>query len=106
MVDDIDDFLDQLVEKGGAIVSSNEASIMEIADARATDRIYIREEDSLGFIRRPQEWINKKGVIPSEDDVQRYVQQLLQVDMSDEERNITTKTIYEFYNWIVRKATE
>lgn len=41
-----------LKEKGGRIVSSNDCSPVEIAEARACDRMFI-DEDGFGFIYFP-----------------------------------------------------
>ena len=45
-----------LASKGGAIVSSNDCSHIEIADARANGRMFVRE-DGLGFVLRHPEWL-------------------------------------------------
>lgn len=52
----IDKLIEQLAAEGGAIVTTNDCSVMEIADARATNRMAVRE-DGIGFIRRTAEWL-------------------------------------------------
>lgn len=47
--------MDQLIVDGGAIVSSNECSVMEISHAQAEGRVAIA--DGLGFVRRTREWL-------------------------------------------------
>ena len=58
---DIMELISDLASKGGAIVSSNECSEIEITDARITGR-FVALPDGLGFVRRTKEWldINKK----------------------------------------------
>jgi hypothetical protein len=52
---------DQLIRllgiSGGAIVSSNDCSEIEIADARATSRFAV-DEDGFGFVLRSKEWLD------------------------------------------------
>lgn len=48
----INELLDALIEKGGSIVSSNDCSIVEIVQAQACNRFFVRE-DYLGFVLRP-----------------------------------------------------
>ena len=48
--------LGQLITDGGAIVSSNECSEIEIANAQATGRFMVRD-DGMGFVRRSKEWL-------------------------------------------------
>lgn len=50
--------LEQLVNEGGAIVTSNECSEMEIADARATGRMTV-DENGIGYVRRYREWLDR-----------------------------------------------
>jgi hypothetical protein len=45
-----------LVKDGGALVSSNDCSVMEITAARACGRFFVTP-DALGFVRRPKEWV-------------------------------------------------
>lgn len=47
--------IEQLIHKGGAIVSSNECSVMEIAHARVDNRFAVVE--NLGYVRRTAEWL-------------------------------------------------
>lgn len=56
--------IQQLVDCGGAIVSSNDCGQMEIADARARGRFAV-DSEGLGFVRRPKEWLAR---IHREDD--------------------------------------
>ena len=51
-----DKLMDQLAAEGGAIVTSDECSEMEIADAQATGRFAVRE-DGIGYVRRYAEWL-------------------------------------------------
>jgi hypothetical protein len=48
--------LDQLVIEGGAIVTTDACSEMEIADARVTNRMAV-DEDGIGYVRRYPEWL-------------------------------------------------
>lgn len=61
--------IDQLVTEGGAIVTSDECSEMEIADAQATGRFSVRE-DGIGFVRRYAEWLalQRASIIPKLDE--------------------------------------
>ena len=52
----IEDLINDLAVKGGAIVCTNECSEMEIANAMNTDRMVVNEE-GLGFIRRTSTWL-------------------------------------------------
>lgn len=44
-----------LASKGGAIVSTNDCSEIEITDAQSTNRF--ARASSLGFVRRTKEWL-------------------------------------------------
>jgi hypothetical protein len=55
-----DQLINQLAADGGAIVTSGECSEMEIADAQATGRFYVRE-DGIGFVRRYSEWLRRQS---------------------------------------------
>ncbi|MCK9587968.1 MAG: hypothetical protein WC069_06405 [Candidatus Shapirobacteria bacterium] len=63
-------FLKQLATNGGAIVSSNSCSEMEIADAKATDRFFV-DEEGFGFVWRSEDWLainkNRELVHPNTD---------------------------------------
>ncbi len=48
--------IQQLVTEGGAIVSSENCSIIELADAQATGRFAV-DEEGMGFVRRYKEWL-------------------------------------------------
>ena len=48
--------LGQLITDGGAIVSSNECSEMEIANAQATGRFAV-DAECFGYVRRTKEWL-------------------------------------------------
>ena len=52
------ELLKQLVREGGAIVTTAECSVMEIADARATLRMAV-DEDGIGYVRRYPEWLDR-----------------------------------------------
>lgn len=52
----INQLFGMLKDKGGAIVSSNDAHEIEIADARATGRFSV-DEDGFGFIWCYPEWL-------------------------------------------------
>lgn len=52
----IDQLITQLAREGGAIVSSNECTPIEIADARATGR-FAADEHGFGYVRRTREWL-------------------------------------------------
>lgn len=47
--------IQQIVTDGGAIVSSNDCSEMEISVAQSVGRF--AAEDGFGFVRRPKEWL-------------------------------------------------
>lgn len=44
---------------GGAIVSSNECSELEISNARTTDRFYV-DNDNCGYVWRTPEWLKSR----------------------------------------------
>lgn len=46
----------QLAQDSGAIVSSNDCSEMEIADAQATGRFAV-DLEGFGYVRRHKEWL-------------------------------------------------
>lgn len=48
--------LGKLITDGGAIVSSNECSEMEIANAQATGRFAV-DAEGFGYVRRTKEWL-------------------------------------------------
>ena len=48
--------ISRLLSGGGAIVSSNDCSELEIADAMATGRMLVRD-DGMGFVCRTKEWL-------------------------------------------------
>ena len=52
----IEDLINDLAVKGGAIVCTNECSEIEIANAMNTDRMVVNKE-GLGFIRRTDTWL-------------------------------------------------
>jgi hypothetical protein len=45
------ELLDQLLKEGGCIITSDQCSELEIADAQACGRMYVRD-DGIGFVRR------------------------------------------------------
>lgn len=51
-------FLEKLRD-GGAIVSSNECSELEIMDARATDRFFA-DDEGFGYVWRTQKWLKTR----------------------------------------------
>lgn len=50
--------LDRLVSRGGAIVSSNDCSQLEIADAQARGDFYV-DENGLGYVLRLKTWLER-----------------------------------------------
>ncbi len=48
--------IQDVIEHGGAIVSSNDASLIEIANAEACGRFAVNA-DGFGFVRRTKEWL-------------------------------------------------
>jgi len=54
-----------LVEKGGAIVSSNDCSTFEISDAQATGR-FAADEDGYGYVWRYPEWLRNAMALVAE----------------------------------------
>lgn len=65
---EINQLFKMLKDKGGAIVSSNEAHEIEIAEARVTGRFSV-DDDGFGFIWRYPEWLKKvsgKESLPAE----------------------------------------
>ena len=53
----ITELIQELIKEGGAIVSSNDCSEIEISNAQSTGRFAI-DEGGLGFIRRTSEWLD------------------------------------------------
>lgn len=53
----IKQLVDQLISDGGAIVSSNDCSEMEIAFASAHGR-FATDAEGFGFVRRTKEWLS------------------------------------------------
>ena len=54
------DLINDLARYGGAIVSSDACSEMEIVNAELEHRFAITNEEGLGFVRRPQKWLELK----------------------------------------------
>lgn len=54
----LEELLYQLVVEGGAIVTSNECSQIEIADAQATGRWAV-DHEGIGYVRRYREWLER-----------------------------------------------
>lgn len=52
-------FLEKLAQWGGAIVSSNECSEIELADARLTDRLFV-DANEYGYVWRTAEWLKTR----------------------------------------------
>jgi hypothetical protein len=50
------DLIEKLTAEGGAIVTSNECSELEIGDARITGRFSVRD-DGIGLVLRTKEWL-------------------------------------------------
>lgn len=99
---DAKEFLDVLASQGGAIVSSNECSEMEIADAAARGDFYVNE-DSLGFIRRTQKWLNlhRDNKLPTEEDIKQYIKDLkFSPALSEETKSLVGINILAFYEWL------
>lgn len=48
--------IEQLITEGGAIVSSNDCSEIELAGAQAEGRFAV-DEDGMGFVRRMKIWL-------------------------------------------------
>lgn len=59
------ELIERLCFEGGAIVSSNECSEMEIADAMATKRFAV-DEEGFGYVRRYKEWLERHKYCKSE----------------------------------------
>lgn len=62
----------RLISEGGALVSSNACSELEIADAQTTDRFHV-DANGFGFVLRSQQWldINKaRENTPTKEDSQ------------------------------------
>jgi len=53
---EMEKLVNDLAKQGGVIVSSNDCSEMEIADAHATGRFAVLP-DGMGFVRRTREWL-------------------------------------------------
>ena len=53
-----DEALARLVQRGGAIVSSNSCSELEIADARARGDFYV-DEHGYGYVLRLKAWLDR-----------------------------------------------
>lgn len=54
----MENFLFKL-RSGGAIVSSNECSEIEISNARVTDRFFV-DNDGYGYVWRTPEWLKTR----------------------------------------------
>lgn len=50
--------MDKLIAEGGALVTTDQCDVMEIADAQATGR-FAANDDGIGFVLRPKEWLIK-----------------------------------------------
>lgn len=53
----MEELLQKLKDDGGAIVTSNECTVFEIAGARADGRMFV-DKDGIGFVLRPQIWLD------------------------------------------------
>ena len=51
------ELLSKLLKDGGVIVTSDQCSVMEIADARAHGRMYVNT-DGIGFVLRLKKWLD------------------------------------------------
>ena len=64
--------LTDLAFEGGAIVSTNECSEIELADARVSGR-FAAWENGIGFVRRTREWLaiqkNREAAHPNTDGI-------------------------------------
>ena len=93
------ELLVELARKGGAIVSSSEASEIEIADSQVTKRFAI-DNDGLGFIRRTKEWLNLH-MLPTDDEVREYINTLPWTDdATDHEKTLVGGNIIGFVSWL------
>jgi len=52
----INQLINQLSREGGALVSSNDCSDIELADAKCTGRFSVND-DGHGFVLRSSEWL-------------------------------------------------
>lgn len=52
------ELIQQLIREGGAIVSSNDCTEMEIVDARVHGRFAV-DSEGMGFVRRMKEWLDR-----------------------------------------------
>ena len=52
------ELLVELVKHGGAIVSSNDCTEMEIVDARVHGRFAV-DDEGMGYVRRMKEWLDR-----------------------------------------------
>jgi len=100
-----EELINQLASKGGAIVSSNDCSELEIADAQATGRFAV-DEEGLGFVRRTKEWLVKNR-LPHEDEVIEYISNLNWSEMvTEREKTLVGGNINGFYSWMIRREPE
>lgn len=53
---DLATLINELVEHGGALVTSQECSEIELADARVTNRFAV-DHEGIGYVRRTKEWL-------------------------------------------------
>lgn len=69
----INQLIDELFHKGGAIVSSSDCSEAEIVAAQACGRFAV-DENGFGFVRRTKEWleINKNRELAHPNTDGRY----------------------------------
>lgn len=78
MIKTKDELLQRLVAEGGCIVTSNNASVHEIANAQSLGHMYV-DGDGLGYILRSKQWLDRvharDGYMqPPTTDVQRSIQ--------------------------------
>lgn len=64
--------IDDVVNLGGALVSSGDCSEMEIAIAKTCGRFAARD-DGMGFVRRPKEWLAMAMEMQTEAAIRRLL---------------------------------
>lgn len=94
---------DKLASEGGCIVSSNECTEMEIADANIRGDFFV-DDEGLGYVRRTQKWLDLHKFIqmPNNDHIQDYINNLPWTPAAtEEEKSLVACNILNFYQWLI-----
>ena len=96
------DLFDKIASIGGCIVSANECTEIEIADARLRSDFYV-DENGLGYVRRTQEWLDthKYLQMPTDDHIQEYINKLPWTpSATEDDKTLVACNIMTFYRWL------